>query len=78
MNFNVGSKVKWTSQAKGFTKTKEGEIVQVVPPNERPDRERFGDLYKHSGCGFGRTETSYVVRVKRKHYWPVASKLERA
>lgn len=76
--FKIGDKVKWSSQAQGYSKIKEGEVVQVVPSGERPDRERFIELYKHSGCGFGRSAESYVVRVKRKHYWPVASKLERA
>ena len=74
--FKIGDKVQWTSQAQGYSKTKNGEVVQILAPWERPARDVFPDLYKHLGCGFGRKETSYVVRVKNKHYWPIASKLE--
>jgi hypothetical protein len=75
--FKICDKVKWTSQAQGCSKTKYGEIVQILAAGERPARDAFPDLYKGLGCGFGRTVTSYVVRVKNKHYWPISSKLER-
>lgn len=72
----VGDKVKWTSQAQGYTRMKEGEVVAVIAEGDRPSREAFLDLYKGPGCGYGRTGESYVVRVGRKHYWPRASLLE--
>ena len=71
-----GDKVKWSSQAQGYKKIKEGTIVQVVPKGERPDRERFLYLYKNAGCGFGRNHESYVVMVKNTPYWPRVNKLE--
>ena len=73
----LGDKVRWSSQAGGHKKTKEGTVAQIVPHGKRPDLNRFPDLYRGSGCGIGRKELSYVVRVGNKHYWPVASKLER-
>jgi hypothetical protein len=74
--FNLGDKVEWTSQAQAFAKTKQGEIVEVVTPGERPNHEKFIALYRGSGCGFGRRHESYVVRVGKKHYWPVVSLLK--
>lgn len=76
--FLVGDAVVWTSQAQGYSRQKQGVIVSVVAPNERPDRNFFPDLYKGSGCGFGRDHESYVVRVKNRHYWPRASSLVKA
>lgn len=75
--FKVGSKVKWTSQSSGYKKEKEGVIVSVVLPNQRPDRDRFLSLYR-SGCGWGRKEESYVVAVKNKFYWPLVKHLVKA
>ena len=76
--YKIGDRVKWTSQSKGYRKTKEGVVVEVVEPTHRPNRWLFPDLYKHPMCGFGRKKKSYVILVKKTHYWPVASKLERA
>jgi len=39
MGFEVGDKVKWTSQSSGYTKEKVGEVVAVIPPNKFPARE---------------------------------------
>lgn len=75
-SFKVGETVQWTSQAQGYSKSKEGVVVAIVPAGERPDREAFLDLYKGAGCGFGRDHESYVVRVKNKHYWPRVSALQ--
>lgn len=77
----LGDKVQWTSSASGGTRTKCGEIVEVVHPGDRPSRE-FADLHRQ-GCGYGRDYESYVVRVKQgkterskpRHYWPKAEKL---
>lgn len=73
--FKLGDIVTWTSQAAGIARTKTGQIVEVVPPGERPNRERFVSLYKNSGVGSPRPAVSYVVMVGRKAYWPLANKL---
>ncbi len=73
--FKVGDEVTWTSQAQSFVKTKVGIVVQVVPANTPPSREMFPDLYKGSGVGYDRKHTSYVVRVGKKHYWPLVRNL---
>jgi hypothetical protein len=68
--FELGEIVSWRSQAQGFDKVKTGEVVEVLMPGMRPDRERFPDLYRGPGVGLGRDHISYVVQVGRKHYWP--------
>jgi hypothetical protein len=74
--FAVGERVTWRSQAQGSAMTKTGVIVEVVPPNVRPDTTGRPGL---NGCGFGRNHESYIVEVARgpkakpRHYWPVAS-----
>jgi hypothetical protein len=77
-SFKVGDCVQWRSQANASPKVKVGIVVSVVPSGKRPDRVLFLDLYKGPGCGFGRNEVSYVVRVKNKHYWPRVSHLAHA
>lgn len=72
--FTIGDKVKWSSQSSGYTKIKEGIIVAVIAPNQRPNREDFLSLHK-SGCGWGRHEESYVVKVGNKLYWPFVKRL---
>lgn len=79
-DLQIDAFVQWNSQAGGHTKTKIGRISQIVLPGDVPDRERFLSLFKHSGCGSGRTHVSYVVTVSKsgcqdKYYWPIASKL---
>lgn len=71
----LGETVRWTSQAAGIAKTKEGQIVQVVPVGQRPDRDRFRQLYTGPGVGAPRMEVSYVVKVGPKLYWPRTSAL---
>ncbi len=80
----LGTMVKWSSQAQASTKTKTGEVVEVVQAGSRPDRALFPDLYRGAGVGMGRDHESYVVRVdvgKKpgktfRHYWPRANALE--
>lgn len=76
--FSVGDSVRWSSQAAGFHKIKQGVVAQVLQPGQRPDQERFERLHRSIGCGFGRKGISYVVLVGKKPYWPVASLLKRA
>ena len=80
MKFNIGDKVKWSSQAQGFRREKQGEVVEVVAAGQRPNRERFDSLFRGSGCGWGRKHESYVVNAGHparapKYYWPVESLL---
>lgn len=76
MLFKVGDRVRWTSQAGGYVKSKEGIVAQVVPAGEYPERSRFLHLYKSAGVGKSRDHESYVVVVGHKPYWPLANKLQ--
>ena len=76
--FVVGDVVTWTSQAKGRSVTKRGEVAEVVPAGSRPTRETFPALYRHSGCGLSRDHESYVVMVKSRPFWPRVLHLHRA
>jgi len=70
----IGDTVEWTSQSGGYTKTKKGEVVQVVQAGHAP----WPGQLKVGGVGFGgsRKHESYLVRVGNKAYWPIASKLK--
>ncbi len=81
--FKLGDIVSWISQAQGCTRKKVGEIVEVVPPGEYPDRDRFLPLYKGSGVGLCRDHESYVVEARqvsgrktKKIYWPRVNQLQ--
>ena len=70
MKFKEGDLVEWTSQAGGFTKTKIGKVIEVVPKGAEP-KTKLRDR------GYGRSEESYVVLGHRKGieekdeaYWP--------
>jgi hypothetical protein len=76
--FQVGDKVRWSSQAGGVTVKKQGSIVEVVPPYTMK-RTRPRDR------ATSRTHESYIVEVagrtaksKAVLYWPVVSLLSRA
>ena len=74
--FKLYDRVTWTSQSRGTTTSKTGMIVEVLPPGDRPDEDRFPRLYRGAGCGMSRRHESYVVRTDEgKIYWPVVSKL---
>ena len=71
--FKHGNFVTWTSQAGGITRTKLGEVVEVVPPRTKPNAVR--------GSGMSREHESYVVKAsvidgkphqlrRTKRYWP--------
>ena len=75
----LGTTVKWTSQAGGITRTKKGHVVEVVPAQQRPKT-------KQKDLGSPRDHESYMVRAsvidgsekQKKHsrvYWPTASRL---
>ncbi|MEY9096326.1 hypothetical protein [Paenibacillus sp. RC84] len=44
MNFKVGDKVKWTSQAGGSTKEKRGTVYAVLTPNANALRQLPVDM----------------------------------
>ena len=85
--FEVGDKVKWSSQASGQTYTRYGRIVAVVPPlmfpgliyNRLPERDQYCKLDLKEGRL--RDDRSYIVIVdqpgnrKAKPYWPLVSNL---
>lgn len=78
--FAIGNKVKWSSQAMGSWKEKEGTVVDVVPPKKVTQMMRSLDL----GAYNFRKHESYIVHVPAKsgrgkgtYYWPLVSKLQR-
>lgn len=73
--FDIGDTVKWSSQAGGFGRAKQGRVVEIVPPGRRPDVR---------GSAGARRHPSYVVEVaapegskaKPTKFWPLVSKLQ--
>jgi Ni/Co efflux regulator RcnB len=77
-NIQLDDVVEWTSQAAGYTRTKVGVVVGLVPVGHLPGGDRFPSLYRGAGVGMPRDHISYVVRVPgRGVYWPVAKKLRK-
>jgi hypothetical protein len=78
--FKLGQKVYWFSSGNGWYVEREGVIVKIMAPGERPEKEEFPDFYKGwNRPGKGRKQESYVVRVDSKrscrHFWPLVSQL---
>jgi hypothetical protein len=76
---SLGDTVEWRSQAAGVTRTKRGQIVEVVPPSCRLTS-------RLKNPGIPRDHTSYVVRAsvldgsdnqkrRRALYWPRVNQL---
>lgn len=78
MSFKIGDKVKWTSQASGFKKEKQGVIHHIIKPGEVPTRHeiysvinpvrsdgslQYSDAF---GGGYSRFKESYIVAVPAK------------
>jgi len=65
--FSVGDWVEWSSQAAGYSRTKLGRVIEVVPQGQTPSLAN-----RPKGCGLmSRTVTSYVVLVGRtRKMWP--------
>lgn len=74
----VGDKVKWTSQSKGYVRTKEGWICASVPANVHPQNRLPVDHNFRGIPGGMRDHESYLVKVgkSKRLYWPLVSKLE--
>ena len=75
--FSLGQIVRWRSQASGTYCTKQGKVVEVLPPGFKPST-RFKSLYRNRGVQTvsPRKHVSYVVEVDGKAYWPRVKKLE--
>jgi hypothetical protein len=82
MQFNIGDKVQWASQAQGTMLTKMGTIIVIVNRHKRPPLGKYAKthIWRYGG-GSSRPEVSYLVEVKRFHkktgkeikpllYWP--------
>jgi len=78
--FKVGDKVIWTSSAAGYTRTKMGNVVAVLPPGGHPTAlvMEVAPFTIPRGAGTARGHESYLVSVagRRELYWPVASLLQ--
>jgi hypothetical protein len=81
-----GSKVTWTSSSAGVTKTKQGVVIEVVPPKTTPRMAAIADRNDAKcayGGGLSRSKESYVVLVagetprhKPTVYWPLVNALK--
>jgi hypothetical protein len=68
---SLGSRVRWSSSARGKTTTKTGTVTHVVPAGERPPRKGLSDP------GAARDHESYIVRTDEgRTYWPRVDGLE--
>lgn len=66
LSFAIDDRVSWTRR--GMTKT--GFVVDIVPAGIIPTG--FAGLKVEAGS---RDHVSYVVKVGKKHYWPVVAEL---
>jgi len=72
--------VEWERQSKGYTKTKRGVIVEIVPAGGYVDKVKYPHLAKKSGMS--RDTVSYIVKVDDRntstsYYWPLVKNLKR-
>lgn len=83
----VGDIVTWTSQSQGFSRTKTGKVILVVPAGKHPFElmsKELKDLQRMYD-GWARDHESYVVEVqtgktpksKPALYWPRTSWLKK-
>lgn len=76
MKAKVGEKVKWSSQAHGSWKEKEGTVVALVPEHGLL-QSKYGGLPTPKGAVHASGSDRYVVRFERartpKLYVPLAS-----
>ena len=89
-DLDLGQTVEWTSSANGGTRTKRGEIVEIVEPYYYPSTEwhagkRHYGPFRVNGWPLAPTRhrRSYVVRVipgprsKAHYYWPRPTALKK-
>lgn len=75
VQFKVGDKVKWTNQGPKSASSYEGEIVAVVPPGKRPDKDLFPLFRKGRQTGTRYGESYLVLDSKGKYQWPLVDRL---
>lgn len=68
--FSIGDRVRWSSQASGTIKEKEGIIIEIIPIGNKPSKESYPRLYRGRDCGAPRKITSYIVKTEKGYYWP--------
>lgn len=78
----INQKVSWTSHSGGYTKSKTGTVVAVIPPHAHIPYEWKKRL---DAPGLPRDHESYLVLVPGKTersagklYWPIVKKLSAA
>lgn len=76
--FRVGDRVIWTSQSQGFTTTKTGIIVAVVPGGVDPIKVVPAGMKIMPLHGVARNYESYLVQVggSKTLYWPLVKNLK--
>ena len=75
----IGTSVQWTSQSKGYSVTKFGKIVGVIPSMTSPFTVLNGLKWRmaYPITGAPRLEESYIVLVGGKYlYWPRTDQLK--
>lgn len=70
MRFKVGDVVTWTSQSGGYSKTKTGTVLAIVPAGSSPVVPEGYRANSKAGYGFGRSHDSYLIAVGKVIYWP--------
>lgn len=74
--FKKGDRVRWSSQAGGVEKTKEGEVVYVLGEGKNIGRSVPVEMFPHGTALYSaRRHESYVVKVGSKFYWPLVKYL---
>jgi hypothetical protein len=71
--FDVGQKVKWTSQSGGYVKKKEGVVVFIIPSGKIPYDFIRGTTFSGDKLSTNpRAHQSYLVQIGRSMilYWP--------
>lgn len=90
IKFKVGDVVSWGSQAGGYHTKKEGKVLLIVPPGDRPHQtmlksdnvsEMTYNTHAIDPRTLWRKEESYIIEVpakgkgKPRLYWPLLSSL---
>lgn len=85
-SFKMGDMVSWESQSQGSLRKKLGLVIGIVPPNTRPDKGTYRQLWTGAGPGFSRNHESYIVNAQKvtkgkpsgsfRLYWPRVADLK--
>lgn len=77
-----GRRVRWTSQAKGVSTTKDGVVIATIPAGMEPwgawlvHKERNPSAKRMFDAPRARTTTSYLIAVGTYVYWPRTANLQ--